>query len=140
MILVALALLVLGTFGPLTWMASRGSRAASILGGIEAFLFAVGTILTGFAGFILWAMKCDESCDENVARVAREGTWWHTLAAWQWNAQLALAAGAFVASVTALALIGTKRYLTAFTAVVVGLALFCAWALLVAPLGHNFGI
>jgi hypothetical protein len=79
MILVLLVALVLGTFGPLMWMASRGSRVASILGGIEAFLFAIGTMLTGFAGFLFWAMKCDESCDENLAPEARQGTWWHTL-------------------------------------------------------------
>ena len=140
MILVALAVIVLGTYVPLMHAAAGGSRAARILGALEGLLFVVGT---GFAGLVAWvffAMKCDESCDENVVPEARSGEWWHTLDAWQWEAQLALAVVALLASVAAVALPVERRYYAAMASVVLGLAAFCSWALMMAPLGHQFGI
>jgi len=139
-ILVALAIVVLGTYLPLMHAAAGGSRWARVLGALEGLLFTAGT---GFAGLVAWvwfAMKCDESCDENVVPEARSGNWWHTLDAWQWEAQLALAVVALLASVAAVALPVERRYYAAMGAVIVGLTAFCAWALLVAPLGHNLGI
>jgi hypothetical protein len=139
-ILVLLIALVLGTFGPLMYMASTGSQGAAVAGGVEALLFAAGTGFSVLFAFLLVGLKCDESCDENLSPEVQRGTWWHTLDAWQWNAQLALAVGAFLTTVAAFVLVTRKRYRAALAVVGIGLALFCSWALLLAPLGDAFGI
>ena len=84
--------------------------------------------------------KCDESCDENLSPEVRRGEWWHTLDAWQWKAQLALALAALVAALATLVLPLLHRHTAGIVAVALGLAAFCAWALLVSPLGDQFGI
>ncbi len=140
MILVALAIVVLGTYLPLMHAAAGGNRAARFLGALEALLFAAGTGLASLAALVYLGMKCDESCDENTSPEFRTGEWWHTLDAWQWEAQAALAGAAFVASLAAVVLPLVRRYHAAIAVVVIGLAAFCAWALLMAPLGHQFGL
>jgi hypothetical protein len=42
--------------------------------------------------------------------------------------------------VAAFVLVTRKRYRAALAVVGIGLALFCSWALLLAPLGDAFGI
>jgi hypothetical protein len=138
MILVALAIVVLGTYVPLMLFAADGRRGAAFLGALEGLLFAAGTGIASLAALFWLGMKCDESCDENLE--APSGDWWHTLDAWQWEAQAALAGAAFVAALAAVVLPLVRRYRAAMIAVVLGLAAFCAWALLMAPLGDQFGI
>lgn len=140
MTLIALVVVVLGTYVPLMHAASGGSRIARALGALEGLLFVAGTSFSGLLALILLGLKCDESCDENLTPEARWGEWWHTLDAWQWKAQFGLAAAAFVAAVATVALPLTGKHRAAIVAVVLGVAVFCAWALLVAPLGDQFGI
>jgi hypothetical protein len=85
-------------------------------------------------------MKCDESCDENVVPEARSGEWWHTLDAPQWTIQALLIWTTLGITILTVALPASRRYYLAIAAAVLGLATFCAWALLIAPLGDQFGI
>ena len=140
MILVGLAIVVLGTYVPLMLSAAGGSRSARVLGAIEGLLFVAGTGLASLAALFWLGLKCDESCTEPGSPTEQAGEWWHTLDAWQWEAQAALAGAAFVASLAALLLPLVRWYRTAIFAVVFGLGAFCAWALLLAPLGDQFGI
>jgi hypothetical protein len=139
-ILVGLAVVVLGTYVPLMLTASAGSRGAGFLGAFEGLLFAVGSGIAGLAALFWLGLKCDESCTEPGSPTEQAGEWWHTLDAWQWEAQAALALTAFVAALAAVVLPLVRWYRTAVVVVVVGLAAFCAWALLLAPLGDQFGI
>ena len=139
MILVALALVVLGTYVPLMLAAARGKRRARVFGALEGLLFTCGT---GFAGLVAMAflvLKCDDTCDQDPEPF-RTGDWWRTLDAWEWEAQAALALVAFLAALATLVLPLVRWYLAAIAAALLGLAAFCAWALLVAPLGEQFGI
>jgi hypothetical protein len=140
MILIVLAVVVLGTFWPLMTSAAAGSRGAAVTGALEASLFVAGTVFAALFSLLLAAMRCDESCDENLVPEARSGEWWHTLDAWQWNVQLILALAALLATAVGLGLVIGKRYRAALFAVGGGLLLFCGWALLLAPLGGAFGI
>jgi hypothetical protein len=140
MILVALAVVVLGTYVPLMLSAAGGSRGAGMVGALEGLLFAAGTGVAGLAALFWLGLKCDESCDENLTPEAQSGEWWHTLDAWQWKAQAALALVAFVAALAAVVLPIVRSHRAAIGAVVLGLAAFCAWALMIAPLGDQFGI
>jgi hypothetical protein len=140
MILVALAIVVLGTYVPLMLSAADGRRGAAFLGALEGLLFAAGTGIASLAALFWLGLKCDESCTEPGSPTAQAGEWWHTLDAWQWEAQAALAGAAFVAALAAVVLPLVRRYRAAMFAVVLGLAAFCAWALLLAPLGDQIGI
>jgi hypothetical protein len=139
MILIALAVVVLGTYVPLMLNASGGRRGAGILGALEGLLFAAGTGVAGLAALFWLGLKCDESCDRDPPGM-RTDEWWHTLDAWQWEAQAAFALVAFVAALAAVVLPLLRWYRAAMIAVALGLAAFCAWALLMAPLGDQFGI
>ena len=139
MILVALAVVVLGTYVPLMLAAARGSRRSRVVGALEGLLFAIGA---GFAGLAAWVwrdLKCDDSCDKDPEPF-RTGEWWRTLDAWEWEAQAAFALVAFVAALATMVLPLVRWYYAAIAAVVLGLAAFCAWALMMAPLGEQFGI
>jgi hypothetical protein len=140
LILVALVVIVLGTYVPLMLTASSGSRGAGVLGAVEGLLFAAGTGFAGLVALFYLGLKCDESCDENLIPEARSGEWWHTLDAWQWEAQAAFALVAFVAALATVVLPLVRWYRAAMLAVVIGVAAFCAWALTMAPLGDQFGI
>jgi hypothetical protein len=140
LILVGLALVVLGTYVPLMLTASGGSRGAAVLGAVEGALFVVGTGFASLVALFYLGLKCDESCDENLTPEAQSGEWWHTLDAWQWKAQAALALVAFVAALAAVVLPIVRSHRAAIGAVVLGVAAFCAWALMMAPLGDQFGI
>jgi hypothetical protein len=140
LILVALVVIVLGTYVPLMLTASSGSRGAGVLGAVEGLLFAAGTGFAGLVALFYLGLKCDESCDENLIPEARSGEWWHTLDAWQWEAQAAFALVAFVAALATVVLPLVSWYRAAMLAVVIGVAAFCAWALTMAPLGDQFGI
>jgi hypothetical protein len=139
-ILVGLAIVVLGTYAPLMHAAAGGSRVARALGALEGLLFAVSTGFAGLVALVWLGLKCDESCTEPGSPTEQAGEWWHTLDAWQWEAQAVLAAAALLASLGAVVLPLVRRYYTAMVVVVIGLAAFCAWALLMAPLGDQFGI
>jgi hypothetical protein len=139
MILVGLALVVLGTYVPLMLHAAGGRRGAAFLGAVEGALFAVGTGFAGLVALFYLALKCDDSCDRDPPEL-RTDEWWRTLDAWQWEAQAALALVAFVAALVAVVLPLVRWYRTAIFAVIFGLVAFCAWALLMAPLGEQFGI
>lgn len=140
MILVALVVVVLGTYVPLMLTAADGRRWAGVIGALEGLLFVCGAGVASLLGLVLLGMKCDESCDENVVPEARSGEWWHTLDAWQWNVQAVLIFTTLFIAVLTVALPASRRYRAAIVAAVVGVALFCAWALLIAPLGDQFGI
>jgi hypothetical protein len=138
-ILVVLAVVVRGTYVPLMLAAARGSRGARVFGALEGLLFAGGT---GFAGLVALAylgLKCDDSCDRDPEPF-RTDEWWRTLDAWQWEAQAGLAAAALVAALAAVVLPLVRWYYAAIAAVLLGLVAFCAWALMMAPLGEQFGI
>jgi hypothetical protein len=139
-ILVGLAIVVLGTYVPLMLSAAGGSRSARVLGAIEGLLFTAGAGFASLAALFWLGLKCDESCTDPGSPTALAGEWWHTLDAWQWEAQAALAFTAFAAALASFVLPLARRYRTAVLVVVLGLAAFCAWALLMAPLGHQFGI
>ena len=139
MILVALAVVVLGTYVPFMLAAARGSRRSRILGALEGLLFTVGTGFAGLVAMAFLALKCDDTCDQDPEPF-RTGDWWRTLDAWEWEAQAALALVAFLAALATLVLPLVRWYLAAIAAALLGLAAFCAWALLVAPLGEQFGI
>jgi hypothetical protein len=139
MILVALAVVVLGTYVPLMLSAAGGSRGAGMVGALEGLLFAAGTGVAGLAALFWLGLKCDEACDKDPPDM-RTDEWWRTLDAWQWEAQAVFALVAFVAALATVVLPLVRRYRGAMFAVVVGLAAFCAWALLMAPLGEQFGI
>jgi hypothetical protein len=139
MILVALAVVVLGTYVPLMLSAAGGSRGAGMVGALEGLLFAAGTGVAGLAALFWLGLKCDEACDKDPPDM-RTDEWWRTLDAWQWEAQAVFALVAFVAALATVVLPLVRRYRGAMIAVVVGLAAFCAWALLMAPLGEQFGI
>jgi hypothetical protein len=139
-ILVGLAIVVLGTYVPLMLHASSGRRGAAYLGAVEGALFAAGTGLASLAALLWLGLKCDESCTEPGSPTEQAGEWWHTLDAWQWEAQAVFAFVAFVAALAAVVLPLVRWYRTAIVAVVIGLAAICAWALLMAPLGDQFGI
>jgi hypothetical protein len=138
-ILVGLAIVVLGTYVPLMLHAAGGRRGAAFLGALEGASFAVGTGFAGLVALFYLALKCDDSCDSDPVSM-RTGEWWRTLEAWQWEAQAALAGAAFLASLAAVVLPLVRWYYAAIAVVVLGLAAFCAWALLMAPLGDQFGI
>ena len=140
MILLGLAVVVLGTYLPLMLSAAGGSRGAAFVGALEGLLFAVGTGFASLAALFWLGLKCDESCTEPGSPTEQAGEWWHTLDAWQWEAQAVFAFVAFVAALAAVVLPLVRWYRTAIVAVVIGLAAFCAWALLMAPLGEQFGI
>lgn len=139
MILVALAVVVLGTYMPLMLSAAGGSRGAGLVGALEGLLFAFGAGLASLAGLVWLGLKCDDSCDRDPPGM-RTDEWWRTLDAWQWEAQAVFALVAFVAALATVVLPLVRWYRSAMFAVVVGLAAFCAWALLMAPLGDQFGI
>jgi hypothetical protein len=138
-ILVALAVVVLGTYVPLMLAAARGSRGARILGALEGLLFAGGTGFAGLVALFYLGLKCDESCDRDPEPF-RTDEWWHTLDAWQWEAQAVLAAAALGAAVAAIVLPLVRWYYVAIAAIVLGLVAFSGWALMMAPLGEQFGI
>jgi hypothetical protein len=140
MILLALAVVVLGTYVPLMLTAADGRRWAGIVGALEGLLFLAGTGFASLLGLVLFGMKCDESCDENVVPEARSGEWWHTLDAPQWTIQALLIWTTLGITILTVALPASRRYYLAIAAAVLGLATFCAWALLIAPLGDQFGI
>jgi hypothetical protein len=58
----------------------------------------------------------------------------------EWKVQAALIFPTLFIAVLTVALPASRRYLLAIFAALAGVALFCAWALLVAPLGDQFGI
>jgi hypothetical protein len=139
-ILVALAVVVLGTYVPLMLMAAEGRRWAGIVGALEGLAFVVGTGFASLLGLVLLGMKCDESCVDPLYPDPRSDEWWHTLDAPQWQIQAALIFTTLFVAVLTVALPASRRYRAAIGAVVIGLATFCAWALVVAPLGDQFGI
>lgn len=140
MILVALAVVILGTYVPLMLHASAGRRGAAFLGALEGALLVAGAGFASLLAAYLAVAKCDESCDENISPEVRRGEWWHTLDAWQWKVQLALAVTALLAALATVGLPLLRRHTAAIVAVVLGLAVFCAWALMISPLGDQFGI
>ena len=140
MILFALAVVVLATYVPLMLTAAEGRRWAGILGALEGLAFVGGTGLASLLGLYLLGAKCDESCTEPGSPTELAGEWWHTLDAPQWEIQAVLILTTLFMAVLTMALPAARKYRAAIVAVVIGLATFCAWALLVAPLGDQFGI
>jgi hypothetical protein len=138
-ILLALALVVLGTYVPLMLSAAGGSRWAAFAGALEGVLFTFGTGFAGLVSLYWLGLKCDEACDKDPPPF-RTSEWWHTLDAWQWEAQAALAAAALASALAAVVFPLVRWYHAAIAAVLLGLAAFCAWALMMAPLGEQFGI
>ena len=139
MILVALAVVVLGTYVPLMLTAARGQRWAGVLGALEGLLFSTGTGFAGLVALFYLSLKCDESCDRDPEPF-RTDEWWHTLDAWQWQAQAAFAVVAFIAGLATIVFPLVRWYYAASAVALLGLAAFCAWALMMAPLGDQFGI
>jgi hypothetical protein len=140
MILVALAVVVLGTYVPLMLIAEGGRRWAGIVGALEGLLFVGGVGVASLLGLVLLGMRCDESCTEPGSPTEQAGEWWHTLDAPEWKVQAALIFTTLGISVLTVALPASRRYRAAIVVTFVGLATFCAWALLIAPLGEQFGI
>ena len=85
-------------------------------------------------------MKCDESRDENAGPEYRSGEWWHTLDAWQWYAQFAVAVLGLAAVCAALVAVTRHQYRPATAFMVVAAGAFGAWAAFLAPLGDGLGI
>src|SRR5918998_294154 len=76
-----------------------------------------------------------ESGYEDTSPDVRGGEWWHTLDAVEWKVQAALIWTTLAVAILPVALPASRRYYLAIAAAVVGLATFCAWGLLIAPLG-----
>ena len=137
MILVALAVVVLGTYVPLMLAAARGSRRSRVLGALEGLLFVGGT---GFAGLVALAwlsLKCDESCTEPGSPTDQAGEWWHTRRL-EWEARGGLAPHS--SPRWPRSCFRSCAGITRPAALLLGLAAFSAWALMMAPLGEQFGI
>jgi hypothetical protein len=140
MILVALAVVVLGTYVPLMLAAAGGRRWAGIVGALEGLVFVCGAGFASLLGLVLLGMKCDESCTEPGSPTDQAGEWWHTLDAPEWKVQAALIFTTLFVAVLTVALPAARRYYLAMAAAAVGVATFCSWALVIAPLGDQFGI
>jgi hypothetical protein len=138
LVLFLLTLVVLGSFGPLMRAAERGDRGAATLGRLEAFLLTLAAGYGTLLALFLFGLRCDESCDENLSPEVRSGEWFRRIHAWQWSAQLALAALGFAAAATALVLTFRSRYRAAFGAVVAGVVCFFGWALFFAGVVGSF--
>jgi hypothetical protein len=139
MILVALAVVVLGTYVPLMLAASRGSRSSRALGAVEGLLFVSGTGFAGLVALFWLGLKCDESCTEPGSPTEQAGEWWHPR-------RLAVGGAGGACARRAPRRAGHVR-LAAHSlvsrgdcAALLGLAAFSAWALMMAPLGDQFGI
>jgi hypothetical protein len=139
-ILVALSVVVLGTYFPLMLNAADGHHWARIAGALEALLFVVGAGFASLVGLVYLGLRCDDTCAEGVEPVTAREEWWRFFDSpeWTWQAVLVLSALAFALATFVLPLL--HRYHLAVAAAVIGLGLFCAWALLMAPLGDQFGI
>ena len=140
MILLALVVIVLGTFVPLMLNAADGHRWARIAGTLEALLFVVGAGFASLVGLVYLGLRCDDTCAEGVEPITAREQWWRFFDSpeWKWQAMLVFSALACALATFVLTLL--RRYYPAVAAAVVGLGLFCAWALLMAPLGEQFGI
>ena len=81
------------------------------------------------------SLKCDDGC-------AYEGTpdWWHTVGAWQWTGQFAVALVGLIGVVSTVALLRLRNHRWAAAAMTLGAAAFGGWAAFVAPLGDGLGL
>ena len=110
-------------------LATRGARRQAVGVGVIGVLCALAL---SFVASFLDALRCDESCNENLVPSARTPGWHNTIHAWQWDAQLALALAALAAVLIASVLVGVRRgrAATGVAALAAGCAI--AWAVLVA--------
>jgi uncharacterized BrkB/YihY/UPF0761 family membrane protein len=127
-------LLALGAFVHLSRRAEAGDSGAVPLALFEMFL------LIGFAAFgvlvaaYLAVTTCDEACDGSSSE------WWHRTDAWQWDAQLVVAAAGLAALVSAFVFTRRRRHRQAVWSGIGAAVCFGVWAALLAPLGNGLGI
>jgi hypothetical protein len=101
---------------------------------------ALGTAVLGVPGFAFlallasyfYALKCDESCNDNLSPAVREVGWSHWIGSWQWRAQWLAALTALGLGLCVLALLLLRRRRAA--AITAGTACACVavWAVIVA--------
>lgn len=92
-------------------------RAAALA---TAALLSLGSLLTLALAFLLWARSCDESCGAAAG-------WIYEQSAWQWPAQLALAAGAAAGAWMLPALVAARAYRPAIAVAAVATAGWLLW-------------
>lgn len=126
LLVVAAAAVYLATF-----VATSGregnARAVGLAAGLLTSVAAFFVVL--FATFV-YALRCDENCNENLVPSARTPGWRNTIHAWQWDAQWALAIAACAAVILATALTGLRKRRVAVVAAAVGAICAVAWAVL----------
>lgn len=83
-------------------------------------LFCLGSLLALLLAFLLWARTCDESCGGATG-------WIYEQRAWQWFAQLALAAGAAAGAWMLPALVAARVYRPAIVVVAAATAAWLIW-------------
>lgn len=101
---------------------------ADVLGRRGPALPTLGALLVGAAAWFglafagaLNELRCDEGCDE------RSGTWWHSIDAWQWTAQVVLALVGFGCVVAAIYFTTERRYRRAVSVGAIGFVLYGGW-------------
>jgi len=130
---VALSAAYLATFVPATRAARRGDPAGRLLGYAVGAVGIVLAAVLNLVALLLFGLRCDESCNENLVPSARTPGWMHTIHAWQWDAQLGVALAALVLGLAAVVLLRLRRESVAAAAAVVAAVLVTVWAVVVVP-------
>lgn len=138
-IIVLIAVAAVAVFWHLSSKASRGDENARTNAAIESVILFCCSLPAVLIALYLEGVRCDESCTENYSP-GIYGGWWHTLDAWQWNAQLALALAGTASILIALILTLRRRHRAAPAWLALAFPAFGGWAAFLAPLGNGFGI
>jgi hypothetical protein len=137
---IGLGLVALVAFVVLAEGARRGSTSARVGALVEAAVLIPLAGLGALGALALIALRCDESCDEDKSPIVRTGDWWHSVDAWQWKGQLAVALAGTFAVTAAFVAVTRRRYRAASLLMVAAAACFGGWAAFLAPLGDGLGI
>ena len=127
--LLAVALLLFASFALLSRRAAEGSRVARVAALVDGVLLILAGVQALFAAVVLFALKCDETCADSDER---PGDWSDRADAWQWWAQLGLAAVGFVALVLAVVHTARRRHTDAVAWLACAALCFAVWVILLA--------
>ena len=82
-----------------------------------------------WAAAILLALRCDESCNDNLIPSAREPGWTHWIHSWQWYLQFSFATVGLVAAIAAAAAFVLRRRTVARVLAALAAGSAIAWAI-----------